>query len=159
MSKINHSKYMALANKEARKNFKKLHGGPFGACIVKKGKILAINRNTVLKNDATSHAEISAIRAASKKLKTFDLSGCALYSTTEPCPMCFSAIHWARIDKIYYGTSIADVKLRGFNELSISNSKMKILGKSKVRIKSAVDRESCVKLLEDWDRLKKKVFY
>ena len=95
-----HEKYMWIAVCEARKNLCKVCGGPFGACIVKGGKVIAGARNTVLKNDASCHAEINAIRLASKKLKTHDLSGCRIYSTTEPCPMCFSAIHWARIGSI-----------------------------------------------------------
>ncbi len=84
---------MRMAIREARKNLKKMDGGPFGACIVRGGRILAVSRNMVLKNDATCHAEMNAIRIASKKVKGFDLSGCTIYSTTEPCPMCFSAIH------------------------------------------------------------------
>jgi len=93
--------YMLLAIAKARKNFKSLAGGPFGACIVRHGKLLSVARNTVLKEDATCHAEINAIRQASKKLKSFDLSGCVVYSTTEPCPMCFSAIHWARMTQLF----------------------------------------------------------
>ncbi|MDD8016577.1 MAG: nucleoside deaminase, partial [Acidobacteriota bacterium] len=88
---------MRLALREARKNLRTLAGGPFGACIVKDGRVVATARNTVLKNDSTAHAEVNAIRKACRKLDTFDLSGCEIYSTAEPCPMCFSAIHWARI--------------------------------------------------------------
>ncbi|MFC1808296.1 nucleoside deaminase [Candidatus Omnitrophota bacterium] len=152
-------KYMQLAVNEARKNLKSLDGGPFGACIVKKGRILAISRNTVLKNDATCHAETNAIREASKKLKTYDLSGCEIYSTTEPCPMCFSAIHWANIDKIIYGTKIADVKKLGFNELVISNNQMKKLGKSKVKIVPGILLAECKQLLSDWSKLDQTLVY
>ncbi|MDD4352399.1 MAG: nucleoside deaminase, partial [Candidatus Gracilibacteria bacterium] len=95
---------MQLAIAEAAKNFTDLQGGPFGACLVKEGQVFALARNTVLRSDATCHAEINAIRAASQKLGTYDLTGCEIYSTTEPCPMCFAAIHWAKIGKIYYGT-------------------------------------------------------
>ncbi|MDD5611325.1 MAG: nucleoside deaminase, partial [Candidatus Omnitrophica bacterium] len=121
-------KFMLLAVKEARKNFKSMAGGPFGACIVKKGRLVAISRNAVLRNDATAHAEINAIRKACKKLRTYDLSGCVIYSTTEPCPMCFSAIHWARIKKIIYGTKTSDAKKAGFNELDIPDTKLAALG-------------------------------
>lgn len=85
-------KYMRLAIQEARTNLKDIKGGPFGACIIKKNKVLLLSRNTVLENDATCHAEINAIYLVSFKLKTFNLSGCVIYFTTGPCPMCFGAI-------------------------------------------------------------------
>jgi len=150
---------MKLAIKEARKNFKSLSGGPFGACIVRKGRVIAVSRNTVLKNDATCHAEINAIRIASKKLWAYDLSGCVIYSTTEPCPMCFAAIHWARIKRIFYGTKTADAKIAGFNELNISTAKLASLGKSRVKLTASVLKEECVKLLKDWAAMPGKVFY
>jgi len=152
-------KFMRSAIREAYKNLKRVDGGPFGACIVKGNKILAVSRNTVLKSDATAHAEINAIRAASKRIGKFDLSGCTIYSTTEPCPMCFSAIHWARIDKLVYGTTISDVSKRGFNELKISVLKLKSLGKSKLRIHPDFLRDECRLLLGDWDKLKTKKLY
>jgi len=150
---------MRLAIKEAQKNLKNLDGGPFGACIVKGSQILSVARNTVLKNDATCHAEINAIRLASKKLNNFDLSGCVIYSTTEPCPMCFSAIHWARIEAVAYGTSIQDVNNRGFNELRITAAQLKRLGKSEVRVFPAFLRDECEGLLRKWDRLEDKKVY
>ena len=150
---------MRLAIQEARKNLKATDGGPFGACIVKNNKVLAIARNQVLKKDATCHAEINVIREASRKIGDFDLSGCQLYSTTEPCPMCFAAIHWARIGKIIYGTSIADVKRLGFNELAISNKKMKALGRSGVKIVKGFMVGECRRLLKDWDSLLEKQTY
>lgn len=152
-------KFMRQAVSQARKNLSQISGGPFGACIVKDGKIVASARNTVLKTDATSHAEINAIRKASKKLKTFDLSGCVIYSTNEPCPMCFSAIHWAKITTLIYGTNIPDSKNRGFNELPISNRLMKKAAKSKVKIIRGFMRNDCLKLLEDWDKLEDKPLY
>jgi len=150
---------MRLAVKEARKNIIRMEGGPFGACIIRTGKMLAASRNTVLINDATCHAEINAIRLASKKLGNFDLSGCVIYSTTEPCPMCFSAIHWARLDAVVYGTGIADAKELGFNELSIPCKKMKTKGKSSVKIFSGFDRIECLRLLRDWGRSERKKLY
>jgi len=152
-------KYMRLALAEARKNFKEMKGGPFGACLVKNGEVIAVSRNTVLANDATCHAEVNAIREASKVLGGFDLSGCEIYSTTEPCPMCFSAIHWAKIDKVFYGTGIKDVAKRGFNELAISNREMKKIGGSKVRIVSGFLRDECLKLLEGWDEVEDRKLY
>jgi len=150
---------MQIAICEAKKNLTKATGGPFGACIVKKNKVIAVTRNTVLANDASCHAEINAIRLASKKLKTYDLSGCRIYSTTEPCPMCFSAIHWARIDSIIYGNNISDAKKIGFNELSISNGLMKKLGKVKMKIICGVLRKNCNLLFREWAALPNKQLY
>ena len=144
---------------KARENLPRLEGGPFGACIVKGSKVIAVARNTVLKNDATCHAEINAIRLASKKLKNYDLSGCRIYSTTEPCPMCFSAIHWARIDCIFYGNDIRDAKRIGFNELSIPSVLMKKLGKAKMKIVHGPLRKECNQLFSDWDKLQSKRLY
>lgn len=109
--------YIELAQKEALSGVKKNHGGPFGAVIVKGNKIIAFAHNEVLKtNDPTMHAEISVIRKAAKKLKKFDLSDCVLYTSCEPCPMCFSAIHWARIKKVYYYAKKSDAKRAGFDD-------------------------------------------
>ena len=99
---------MKLALCSAQWGIKRSAGGPFGAVIVYKGRALSVAHNTVLKkNDPTCHAEINAIREASRKLKTFDLRHCVIYSTTEPCPMCFAAIHWARIPLVVYGREFA----------------------------------------------------
>lgn len=152
-------KYMQVAIKEARKNFKSLSGGPFGAAIVKGGKTIAVACNRVLKNDPTAHAEVQVIRKAAKKLRTYDLSGCVIYSTTEPCPMCFGAIHWARISTIIYGTTINDAKTIGFNELCLSNARLKALGKSKVKIIPRFMRKECKKLFSDWGKLNKRIIY
>jgi len=150
---------MRLAIKEAGKNLKKMDGGPFGACIVKGNKVLAVARNLVLKKDATCHAEINAIRIASRRLKTFDLSGCVIYSTNEPCPMCFAAIHWARIDKIVYGTTIKDARRAGFNELKITDRRLKSLGKSKVSVIPGYMRKECLELLKRFNGLPNKKLY
>lgn len=151
--------YMRQAIAEAEKNLTSFEGGPFGACIVKDGVILAVARNTVLKHDATCHAEMNAIREASKKIGHYDLSGAIIYTTTEPCTMCFSAIHWARIDAIYFGTTIGDAKNVGFNELYISNEQMKTLGESSVAIHPHLLRDECMCLFERWNALDEKVLY
>lgn len=92
-------------------------GGPFGAVIARNGEIIATGVNLVTaKHDPTAHAEVSAIRAACKKLGTFDLSGCEIYTSCEPCPMCLGAIYWAHIDKMYYGNDKADAKRIGFDD-------------------------------------------
>jgi tRNA(Arg) A34 adenosine deaminase TadA len=151
---------MGHAIRSARTGIRRSEGGPFGAAIVRGCELIAVAHNTVLKKqDATCHAEITAIRMASKRLKRFDLSDCVIYSTTEPCPMCFSAIHWARIAKVIFGTRIADVQKRGFHELSISSGKMKREGQSPVSLKADFMKRECLMLLEAWDRTESKRVY
>lgn len=92
-------------------------GGPFGAVIAKDGDIIATGTNRVTAdNDPTAHAEVNAIRKACQTLKTFDLSGCTIYTSCEPCPMCLAAIYWAHIDKIYYGNNKKDAADIGFDD-------------------------------------------
>ncbi|MFC1517825.1 nucleoside deaminase [Candidatus Margulisiibacteriota bacterium] len=144
-------RYMGLAIEDAYLGIKNGDGGPFGATFVRvsDGEILATTHNTVLKNnDSTEHAEMNGIRMTAKKLGNWDLSGTIAFSTTEPCPMCFSALHWARVDVVYYGTSIEDVKRIGFNELSIPNIDMKNLGKSNLVIVRDFMLEECLALLD-----------
>ena len=108
---------MKLAAAEASAGVKKSHGGPFGAVIVRKGRLVARAHNEVIATcDPTAHAEIMAIRKASAKLKTFDLSECELYTTCEPCPMCLAAILWARIGRVYYGCTRRDAEKIGFRD-------------------------------------------
>ena len=159
MNRTLDAKYMLMAVKKARQNLKKMRGGPFGACIVKNGRVLAVAHNTVLTQDATCHAEVNAIRIASRKIGSFDLSGSIIYSTTEPCPMCFCAIHWARIDVVVYGTSISDADLIGFNEMKINNKRLKVLGKSGVKIYPGFQLKECRRLFRDWSALPNKKLY
>jgi tRNA(Arg) A34 adenosine deaminase TadA len=92
-------------------------GGPFGAVIARGDELIATGVNNVTRqNDPTAHAEVCAIREACKRLGTFDLSGCTIYSSCEPCPMCLSAIYWARIDRLYYGNTKADADAIGFSD-------------------------------------------
>lgn len=92
-------------------------GGPFGAVIVKDGQIVGRGWNRVTSaNDPTAHAEVSAIRDACEKLKTFDLSGCEIYASCEPCPMCLAAIYWARLDKLWFAATRADAADAGFDD-------------------------------------------
>lgn len=128
---------------------------PFGACIEKNGKIIACAHNVVWKKtDITAHAEIQAIRLACKKLKTINLSGCVIYSTCEPCPMCFAACHWANISAIVFGARIADAKRFGFNELMISNKQMKLKGKSLIRVVSGFMKDENIALFKKWNTKK-----
>ena len=111
------NKFMRLALKEAREGISNNHGGPFGAVIVKDGEIIATGHNHVVaNNDPTCHGEIDAIRKACTKLNTFDLTGCELYTTGYPCPMCLSAIIWANIKKVYYSCDAKDAERIGFRD-------------------------------------------
>lgn len=149
------NKFMKVAIQEAAKGIKNNEGGPFGTVIVKDGKIIARAHNQVLKNhDATCHGEIEAIRKASKKLKTFDLSGCELYTTGEPCPMCLGAILWARIDKVYYGSNIKDTEIIGFDDKRFYEQ-----FNHKEMILNELDRDECLKLYEDYVNIKDKNLY
>ena len=95
-------------------------GGPFGAVIVRNGEIIARGENRVtVCNDPTAHAEVSAIREAAARMGTYDLSGCEIYSSCEPCPMCLGAIYWARLDRLYYASTRADAANVGFDDAHI----------------------------------------
>jgi tRNA(Arg) A34 adenosine deaminase TadA len=142
--------FMQLAIDETRRGMA-AGQSPFGACIVKDGRVVACAHNVVLRAcDSTAHAEVTAIRQACAALRTVDLSGCTIYSTTEPCPMCFTAVHWARIGRIVYGTSIADAQRAGFGELPISNEKMKAEGGAAVALTPDVLRDACARLFADY---------
>ena len=111
------NKYMKLANDLAISNLLTNAGGPFGAVIVKNNKIIGKGRNQVLKNnDPTAHAEIMAIRNACQNLKTYNLTGCIMYTTCYPCPMCISAIIWSNIKIVYYGNTKEDASDIGFRD-------------------------------------------
>ena len=111
------NKYMKMAKKLANDNLKTNAGGPFGACIVKDGKIIGRGSNHVLaNNDPTAHAEVMAIRDACKNINSYDLSNCELYTSCYPCPMCLSAIIWANIKKVYYGNTKEDAADIGFRD-------------------------------------------
>ena len=133
---------------------------PFGACIVRKGKIIALEHNRVWQTtDITAHAEVQAIRSACRKLKTVSLKDCVIYSTCEPCPMCFSACHWAGLKTVYYGASIQDAKSAGFNELFVSAKKMRSAGKSPVTVCGGLLKKENAAFLSQWGRSKKKKTY
>lgn len=124
---------------------------PFGACIVRGAEIVACEHNVVwATTDVTAHAEIHALRVACRELGTVDLSGCEIYTTCEPCPMCFAGCHWARLDRIVYGARIADAREAGFNELALSNEEMKRRGGSPVELVGGIEREACVALFREW---------
>ncbi len=147
------NKFLKQAVQEGLKGVKSGAGGPFGAVMVKDGKVIAKAHNMVLKTkDPTAHAEINVIRKASKRLKTFDLSSCDLYSVSEPCSMCMSAIHWTRIRKVYYGCKRKDARKIGFRDESIDRAIDKARGKS-------IDRKECLELFRVWESKEDKVMY
>src|SRR5947209_2671502 len=120
---------------------------PFGSAIVKDGIVVAATHNTVwLDGDPTAHAEINCVRRAARTQQSIFLNGCTLYSTTEPCPMCLSAIHWARIDRVVFGATIADAAAAGFHELHVDATALAALGKSPLRVESGLLRADCADL-------------
>jgi len=134
-------------------------GGPFGAVIVKDGKIIATGANRVTANtDPTAHAEVNAIRKAAKKLGTFDLSGCEIYTSCEPCPMCLGAVYWAHLDKMYYGNTKADAKSIGFDDSFIYDEIE--LKPEKRRLQSAqLLPDEAIKAFESWENATDKMEY
>ena len=151
-------RFMQAAFEEAKKGIESGDGGPFGAVIVKEGEIIACGHNEVIgSNDPTAHAEMLVIRKASAVLEHFSLKGCTLYATGEPCPMCFSAIQWAHIDKVYYCYTKDDAAKIGFDDTFITEI---ILGKEKNPIPFVHTPERvCQKLLTQWFENPDKVPY
>ena len=134
-------------------------GGPFGCVIVKNDKIIGEGSNKVtFSNDPTAHAEIVAIRAACKKINTFILSGCDLYASCEPCPMCLSAIYWARVDNIYYANTRNDAKKINFDDSLIYSEISKKNEDRKIPIKQML-RDEALKAFEIWDKKTDKIEY
>jgi len=133
--------------------------GPFGAVVVKGNKIISEGNNTVTSsNDPTSHAEISAIRNACKKINNFSLKGFDLYTTCEPCPMCLSAIYWARIDNIYYANTRSDAQKINFDDSAIYEELKKNIKNRKIPMHQIM-RDEALKAFEMWDKKVDKVKY
>jgi guanine deaminase len=151
--------FMSAAADEARKGMNRNEGGPFGAVVVRDNRVIARAHNRVIKtNDPTAHAEVLAIRAASRALGRFDLSDCVIVSTCEPCPMCLAAIYWAKIRRLYYGCSNKDAARIGFDDryiYQVLNGHIK-----KPRLKAVqAGRDSCLPLFRAWSAKKDKVRY
>ncbi|KKQ33448.1 MAG: Guanine deaminase [candidate division TM6 bacterium GW2011_GWF2_37_49] len=145
----NDNKFM-LAAIDLSINSVKNNGGPFGAVIVKNGEIISKTSNSVtIDNDPTAHAEINAIRSACCTLKLFDLSGCTIYSSCEPCPMCLGAIYWARIDKIFYANSRTDAKNIGFSDSFIYDELNKVMSERSIPAIQIMQNEA-IKAFKDW---------
>ena len=134
-------------------------GGPFGSVIVKNKKIIAEGSNKVtMNNDPTAHGEIVAIRDACKKLNTFNLSGCDLYSSCEPCPMCLSAIYWSRIENIFYANTRIDAKSIDFDDSFIYSEINKDLEDRKIKM-FQMHREEALEAFKIWENKKDKIKY
>lgn len=134
-------------------------GGPFGAVIVKDGKVVATGVNRVTANtDPTAHAEVTAIRKASRKLKTHDLSGCVIYTSCEPCPMCLGAVYWAHLDKMYYGNTKIDAKNIGFDD-SFIYDEIDLKPENRKVITTQLLPDEAIKAFEMWDETEDKINY
>lgn len=155
---INHKQFMLDAIQLSIENVGR-GGGPFGAVIVKDNRIISAASNSVtLNNDPTAHAEINAIRKASKVLNTFDLSDCTIYTSCEPCPMCLGAIYWARINKVYYGNTKSDAKKIGFDDSFIYAEINKPFKERSVAFEQLIPEEA-IKGFEAWEQLPEKTKY
>ncbi len=142
--------FMRVAVREAWKGMNGNEGGPFGAAVVRAGRVISRAHNEVIKtNDPTAHAEILAIRRASRKLGRFDLSDCMIYTTCEPCPMCLAAIHWARIKTFYFGCTKSDAARIGFDDQAIYRA---FKGNAKAPGATAIpaQRDECLGLFKAW---------
>ena len=149
--------YMTEAIREALDGISQGHGGPFGCVIVKDDEIIGSGHNMVLEEkDSTAHGEITAIRNAENALDSYDLSGCVLYTTGEPCPMCLYAILWANISKVYYGCTIednADIGFRdeAFDELSGGRESLS-------DFLVCIDRDACLKLFKVYSNMEHQIY-
>jgi tRNA(Arg) A34 adenosine deaminase TadA len=125
---------------------------PFGCAIARDGKLLSCSHNSVvLTTDITAHAEMNAIRAACQAVGDIFLSGAIVATTCEPCPMCMAALHWARVETVYYGATIADADQAGFNELQLPAAELLRLGRSQLKLVPGVLPEECKQLFDEWN--------
>lgn len=148
---------MQLAINEALDGITKHHGGPFGSVIVKNGEVVGKGHNRVLKNnDPTCHGEIDAIRKACYNLDTFDLSGCELYTTGEPCHMCLCACLWSNISKVHYGCTIEDNAEIGFRDEKFDNL---FSGRDKLGdYLHELDRDACLELFRKYKEMNHEIY-
>jgi guanine deaminase len=153
------SQFMREAIRLSIQMMRRGNGGPFGAVVVRKGKIISRGFNQVTStNDPTAHAEIVAIREACKRLKTFQLDDCDLYTSCEPCPMCLSAIYWARFRKVYYANTRQDAAAIDFDDDFIYREVALPLSKRKRKLKQLLRKEALV-AFEEWEQKPDKIRY
>lgn len=151
-------KYMRLAIEKSIESVEN-GGGPFGAVIVKDGEVVAVASNSVtIDNDPTAHAEVNAIRQACRKLGTFDLSGCEIYASCEPCPMCLASIYWARIDKLYYANTKSDADKIGFSDNFIYEEFAKPESERSIKVVSMM-RDEALEAFKKWEAKTDKTEY
>ena len=154
------NEYMKVAKELAEENLTTNAGGPFGACVVKNGEIIGRGSNKVVsENDPTAHAEINAIREACKNIGSHDLSGCELYTSCYPCPMCLSAIIWANIKKVYYGNTKEDAAEIGFRDEFIYEYIKNENNNADVLSLESMDREETIKAFEEYKAKDDKIVY
>jgi len=154
-----HNPFMARAIQLSVENVRSGQGGPFGAIIVKSGEIIAEGVNCVsLTNDPTAHAEVIAIREACKKLQFFELKGCEIYTSCEPCPMCLGAIYWARPDRVYFGNTAADAAKVGFDDSFIYQEIAQTHSQRKIPMIQMM-RDEALEAFRAWDQKSNKVPY
>jgi len=153
------NKFMQEAINLAKNNVINQNGGPFGAVIVKNGKIIGKGTNQVSSNnDPTAHAEIIAIRNACKKLNSFHLEECEIYTSCEPCPMCLAAIYWAHIKKIYFAANKSDAKKAGFDDSFIYNQFKNSIKKRKIPSEN-LSRKNALEIFQLWIDENNKILY
>ena len=153
------NKFMQEAIELAKKNLQETKGGPFGAVVVKDGKIIGRGYNTVVHtNDPTAHAEVNAIRDACKKLDSYQLNGCEIYSSCEPCPMCLGAIYWSRIDKIYYAADRNHASNAGFDDSFIYDEIDVSPEKRNIPSYQILEKESA-EVFKNWIKLDNNIEY
>lgn len=154
-----HTQFMAEAIRLATENVSLRNGGPFGAVVVKNGEVVGRGYNQVTaNNDPTAHAEVMAIRDACQTLQTFQLDGCVVYTSCEPCPMCLGAIYWARPDKLYYGCTKDDAAAIAFDDAFIYEELNVRLHERKIPM-LPLSREAALKAFELWENNTKKITY
>lgn len=154
-----HAKFMRRAIELSRQHMQKNAGGPFGAVVVKDGKIIGEGWNKVTSNsDPTAHAEVEAIREACRNLKAFDLSGAEIYTSCEPCPMCLAAIYWARVDRIYFGNSRQDAAQIHFDDDLIYGEISKKMSDRKIKMTQLLHEEAN-QVFSEWEMKTDKVRY
>lgn len=153
------NEYMEVAIAEARRGVELGEGGPFGAVIVRNGVVVGRGHNrVVVSHDPTAHAEINAIREASSFLGRYDLSDCEIYTTCEPCPMCYGAIYWAKIGTIQQGARKEDAAEIGFDDLEMYADMERPLEERNIIIRE-LDREACLAVFRDWRSRDDRVLY
>lgn len=152
-------KFMKAAIGLAQKGMDENKGGPFGAVVVKDGEIIAEGFNSVTSsNDPTAHAEVVAIRKACEKLDTFQLKGCTIYTSCEPCPMCLGAIYWARPDKVYFGATREDAAAVDFDDEFIYSELQLDFDQRKIHFENVL-RDEAVEVFRKWKDKEDKVSY